>query len=242
MRKRLLVLVALVLLAIPLALLLRGFVRDVFLVELGRALWMARILFESLPQVLVWAVLVAALLVLAVRVVRPRSRAQADQPQDPAAPPGRIQVLSRWIERATRSEYFGQSLAHYLAGLAWEVMAQREHSSSDRMKQRFRAGELDLPPLVGEMLRSGQTSAVPTSTGFLSRIWQRLAIGRLAGAGSGRSPGPELDPALESVIEFLETQLEIGPRPAGGVWGDVEHRGENETGPRQHERRSPIGG
>jgi membrane protein implicated in regulation of membrane protease activity len=236
MRKRLLVLVAIVILAIPLALLLRDFVRDLFLVELGRAIWVARLLFESLPQVMVWAVLVVALLALAVRIFRPRSRAQADQSQVPAEPRGRVHVLSRWIDRSAQSEYFRQSLAHELVGLTWEVMAHREHTFPDRLAQRLRAGELDLPPLVGDMLRSGQTSAVPPPPGFFSRVWQRLAPGRQAESDSG------LDPALESLVEFLETQLEIYPRPVATVRGSAEHRGENETGPRQHERQSPIEG
>lgn len=207
MRKRLLVLVAIVILAIPVAWLLRGFVRDVFLVELGRAIWAARIIFESLPQVVVWAVLVAALLVLAVRALRPRSRTLPGEDQGQVEPQGRVQVLARWIDRGAKSDYFRQSLAHYLAGLAWEVMAYRQHTSSDRLKQRLRAGELNLPPLVGEMLQAGQLPAVPAPSGVFSRLWRRLAPAGLAGTGS--EPEPGWDPALEPLIEFLEEQLEI---------------------------------
>lgn len=237
MRQRLLALVVIVLLALPLAWLLRDFVRDVFLVELGRVLWVARILFESLPQVVVWGVLVAALLGLAVGTFRPRSGTPPGEAQVPAEPPGQVQVLSRWIDRSVQSEYFRQGLAHHLSGLAWEVMAHHEHTSPDRLKERLRAGGLDLPPPVGELLRSDQAAVVPPSAGFFSRLWRRLAIGR---------PGPEhdsgFDPALEPLVEFLEAQLEIGARPSAGPWQSVEYRGQSGTGLGRDERHSTLEG
>ena len=237
MRKRFLVLVVIVILAIPLAWLLRDFVREVFLVELGRVIWAARILFESLPQVVVWGVLVAALLGLAAQTFRPRSRPQPDEARGSLIPPGRVQVLSRWIDRSAQSEYFRQSLAHHLAGLAWEVMAHHEHTSPDRLRERLQAGELDLPPLVGETLQSGQSPVAPPSAGFFSRLWRRLAIGR---------PGPEhdagFDPALEPLIEFLEAQLEIYDHPVEEPWEDAASRGQGGAGLGRHGRYSTLEG
>jgi hypothetical protein len=202
-----LALALILLLAIPLALLLRDFVRDVFLVELGRAVWAARLLFESLPQVVIWAVLVAVLLALALRALRPRSRPQLKEGQGPAKSAGRVGALARWIDRSARSEYFRQSLAHHLTGLAWEVMAYREHTSPARVQQRLRAGGLDLPPVVGETLEVGQTPYVLPSEGIFARLGRRLAPGKSAGTGS--DPDAGWDPALQPLIEFLESQLEI---------------------------------
>jgi hypothetical protein len=231
MRRWILALVLGLILTIPLALLLRDFVRDVFLVELGRVIWAARLIFESLPQVFVWAVLVVILLVLAVRTLRSRIRPLPDGAHGPTDPQGRVQALSRWIERSAQSEYFKQSLAHHLTGLAWEVMAHREHTSPDRLKQRQRAGGLDLPPVVGETLRTGQTPYVPTPEGLFSRIWRRLTLGKLGATWGAAefSPGRGLDPALELLVEFLETQVEIRPLSRAQPTGVVERRSHGEA-------------
>lgn len=222
MRTRLLVLALVLILAIPLALLLRDFVRDVLLVEVWRVFWGVRILFESLPQLLVWALLLVALLVLAVHTLRPRRQILPDETRQRAASSGRVQVLSHWIDRTSQGEYFKHSLAQHLGGLAWEVMAQREHTVPERLRQRLRMGELDLPPAVEAYLQSGQAPGAPVSFGFLSRLRLRL---------SGSDPATRIDPALPAVIRFLEDQLEISPHPRAEPWGTVGHEGQ--TAPSQ---------
>jgi hypothetical protein len=168
-----------------------------------------------------------------VQTLRPRRQILPDEARQRAARPGRVQVLSRWIDRTAQGEYFKHSLAHHLGGLAWEVMAQREHTAPERLRQRLKTGELDLPPVVEAYLQSGQTSGVPVSSGFLSWLRRRLA---------SSDPASRLDPALPAVIRFLEDQLEIDPYPHVESWVTVEHGGQSEPWLDLGERQSPIEG
>jgi hypothetical protein len=215
MRKRLLPLVLVVLLTIPLALALRDFARDVFVVELLRILWAGRILFESLPQWPMWVLLLIVLVIVAAvslgRVSKPAQKKAVEE----ALHQGQVQVLARWIRRTSQGAYFRWSLAQYLGGLAWDVMAHRAHTTPRALKQRQRAGSLDLPPVVQDYLQAAQSPDFAASTGLLSRL--RARLGRGASSTS-------YDPALLSVIQFLETQLEIPPpHPVTADTLEVQH-------------------
>jgi hypothetical protein len=115
-------------------------------------------------------------------------------------PQGQVRVLARWIERASRGEYFRWSLAQHLGGLAWEIMAQREHTTPAQLKGRRSAGDLDLPPVVEAYLLSDQLPRHSAMASLLATIRDRLGIG-------GRPLA--LDPDLVQVIEFLEDQMQV---------------------------------
>jgi hypothetical protein len=215
MRRRLLPIVFVALLAIPLALALRDFVRDVFVVELLRILWAGRILFESLPQWPMWVLLLVVLVFIALGSLGRAPRPAQKKKEPEIAQQGQVQVLARWIRRTSQGTYFRWRLAHYLGGLAWDVMAHRAHTTPKKLKQRQQAGKLDLPPVVQEYLQSAQSiDSVPPAS-LLSRLWARLGRGVSSTA---------YDPALESVIQFLEAELEISsshPTAAGTL--EVPH-------------------
>ncbi len=203
MRKRLLLPVALFLLLILLlALALQGFARDVFLVELGRAYWEVRALFESLPQVAVWALLLVALLVMATKSLFRRRRLSRKSEEEEVATTGRVLVLTRQIRHASRGDYYKWSLARYLGDLACEVMAHQERATPEQLKRRLRAGTLDLPPTVSagvrDYLEFGRAPLPTTSAGAFSRLRARWQTGAQPSAS---------DPTLERVVEFLEERL-----------------------------------
>ncbi|MGD2040942.1 MAG: hypothetical protein PVH11_08955 [Anaerolineae bacterium] len=200
-RRLLLLLTAIVLaLTVPLALLFRDFVRDVFLVELLRMFWGARLLYESLPQLPLWILLLLLLVVIALRSLVRRPGTVRQQVEPDVEPQGQVRVLARWIERASRGEYFRWSLAQHLGGLAWEIMAQREHTTPAQLKGRRSAGDLDLPPVVEAYLLSDQLPRHSAMASLLATIRDRLGIG-------GRPLA--LDPDLVQVIEFLEDQMQV---------------------------------
>lgn len=205
MRKRLLLpIVLILLLTVPLALLLRDFARDVVLVELWRMFWGARILFESLPQLLIWGLLLVALLVIAIRSLVRRKGIRREEAEEEVESQGQVRVLAKWIQRALEGEYFRWSLAQRLGGLTWEVLAHRERITPDQVKQRLRAGMLDLPPVIQAYLQSAHSSSPAMSAGLLARIRDRF--------GSG-AQSLSLDYSLEGVVRFLEEQLQVPAQP-----------------------------
>jgi hypothetical protein len=205
MRKRLLAGAAIVvLLTIPIALLLRDFAREVFLVELSRLYWGLSILIGSLPQLVIWGALLAFLLVIALRSLgRRQTRSGPGEGGREPALQGPVQVLTRWIQRAAQGEYFRWSLGQHLAKLSWDVMAQRARATPEQLKARLRAGRLDLPPVIEDYMQSTMGSQFLAPMGLLARLRARLR---------GFAAPDSFDPALESVVEFLEDQIQIVSR------------------------------
>jgi hypothetical protein len=193
-------LLLILLLAIPLALLLRPLVRDVLVVELLRFWASIQFLYQSLPQLPIWlAFLAFSLLFALLSLTRGRWRFQAkDEPL--ARREGQVQTLARWIHQAGQSEYYKWRLTQHLDKLAWQVMAYREGTTPQELKDRLWAGRLDLPPAVLTYLQVHNKGRIAEPAGLLSRLDRRLRF---------RDVGQPFDPALEEVVRFLEDQLEV---------------------------------
>jgi hypothetical protein len=194
------VVVLVLLLSIPLGFLLRDFVREAVAPEILRLYWSARLLLEGLPQLPIWiAFLLFALLGAISSLFYTESPSQAEgRPRLRRS--GRVAILSGWIRRASQAEYFRWRLAQHLAVTTWEVMAYREHLDVQEVKERLRTGSLDVPPAALDYLRERRPPGVPASKGWLSRLACRLRRG---------GGVPSSDPGLESVVAFLEEQMEV---------------------------------
>lgn len=202
MRRRLLLFVLFLLLTIPLSLLLAGLVRDVLLPGCWRVYWGVRTLFESVPQVPIWDLLVAGLLVLAASSLMRRRRSHREVVSREVEHQGRVQLLTQQIQRTSQGEYFKWDLAHSLGDLALEVLAHRERTTAEQAKQRLWEDGLNLSPEIRAYLQSGQSPRFSKSGGLLAKIGKRWA--RMA-------PSRPFDPALPEVVQFLEDQLDIKP-------------------------------
>jgi hypothetical protein len=202
MRKRLWLPAVFLLLTLLLALALVDLTRDVFLLELARAYWEVRALFESLPQMAVWGLLLVILFVMAARSLYRGGRRLRKKVEEEMATAGRVLVLVRQIQHTSRGDYFKWSLARYLGDLACEVMAHQERATPEQLKRRLRAGRLDLPSTQWAEIRAylefGRGPLSVTWAGFLSRLRARRGIGARPFAS---------DPPLERVVEFLEERL-----------------------------------
>lgn len=204
MRRRLLLVVAALVLAVPLAFVLWDFVRDVFVVEVWRVVWGARLLFESLPQLPLWVLLLLILVLVAVRSLGGPPRRRRREAETPPEYQGQVRMLSRWIRRAEDGEYFKWSLAQHLGGLTWQVMAHRERATPQELRHRHRLGRLDLPPVVEDYLQSARSFSPAAPDGFWGTVRSRLGA---------QDPSSAPDPALEKIVEFLESELELEPQP-----------------------------
>ncbi len=202
MRKRLLLPAVLLLLTLLLALAFQGFARDVLLLELGRAYWEVRALFESLPQVAVWGLLLAILFVMAARSLYRKRRSPRKKEVEGGITAGQVLLLTRRIQQTSKGSYFRWGMARYLGDLVCEVMAHQVRATPEQLKRRLRAGRLDLPSTQSAEIRAylefGRAPLPVASSGFLS--WLR------ARRGTGAQPFSS-DPPLERVVEFLEERL-----------------------------------
>jgi len=199
-RKRWGWIVLILLLAVPFVLLLEDFTRQVLLVELLRIAWSVRILFEMLPQVPFWFLFLVVVAVLAVRsllVQRPQGRPASRVEREPM---GQLTVLAGQVRRGAQSAYFRWTLARHLQDLILEALAHRHRLTADEVRRRLQDGELALPPEVEAYLHGGQAPIYALPAGLLSGLRARL---------SWRDRAPTVDPELERMVQFLESQLEV---------------------------------
>ena len=200
MRKRLWFLGLILVLAIPLVWVLKDFAREAIATPLLYVLWIGDLFFQSIPQVLFWALFLASALIVAGRsLIRGKKPAQQEREAETVRK-GQVQILARWLHLAAQEDYFEWRLARHLGELTSAVLAQRERTAVARMRKHLRDGELDLPPEVQAYLQTGLTLAFSKSGSPFSRLKLRLR---------SRIHTAELDPGPENVVQFLENQLEV---------------------------------
>jgi hypothetical protein len=199
-RKRLLLLGLILLLAAPLVLVLRGFVREAVVVPLLYVLWIGRLLFRSIPQSLLWALLLAVALLLATRSLVERKKRLRETRGAEAERTGRVGLWARRIRLTARGDYSRWGLAQHLGKLALEVLAHQERLSARQTRRYLETGELDVPPEIRAYLHARFRPTPPRPIGIFSRLMQRRRLGVQV------SP---LDVDPEAVVRFLEGQLEV---------------------------------
>ena len=202
MRIRLLLIVAILLLAIPLGFLLRDVARDVFLMQLLRMARGVRLLFESVAQTTVWIGFLAVALLLALASLIRRGKPHQPTPETETERPGPIQGLAERIEYAANVDYFRRRLAYDLRNLTLEALAHQHRSTAEQMRHHLDAGTLTAPEEVLAYLRAKPSPYAVRSRNLRSRLKQWLSLGMQGGAS---------DPELEGVVQFLESQLMRGP-------------------------------
>jgi hypothetical protein len=201
MRKRLLLVGAVVLLAVPLVYLLKDLARQVFLVQILRIAWVVRLLFESLPQTSVWAAFLVLASLIAVRSLTGRRRTGQQDSSGMVRKPGQVSAIARQIQHASRLVYPRRSLARSMRVLTLEVLAHQHRSTPGVMMQRLRNGGLELSPAVQAYLNLEQQPMPGRGAGLFSRLRHLL---------SPRTRTVLIDPDLEQTVRFIESQLEIG--------------------------------
>lgn len=200
MTRRLWLIGLVLLLAIPLVLLLREFTQDVLLIELLRVVWAARILLASLPQLPLWLFFVLIALLVAVRSLLRGGRPQPVAPEAEAEYQGRIFDLARRLRRIEEGDYFRWHFSRYLGTLTIDVLAHQQRITPEEIRQRLRTERLDAPPEIQAYLRQGLIPIHTLSVNPLSKLRRLLSPGVQAAP---------LDEDVETVIRFLEDQLEV---------------------------------
>lgn len=213
--------VAIVLFAVlvaTLAYIFRNFIREAIVMPVAYLLWSARLLFESLPQIVVWIALLLVAFVLAIGSLIPRIKPRPRTPGDEAGVRGQVETLARRIDLAKRGYYFRWHLAQRLSELAIDVLAQRQRASREQIRQQLLAGALDIPDGIRAYLNADLT--IGSAAIAASSLRQRLRL---------RLPSSPLDLDPESVVSFLEIQMAVatGEQPAqsNSVKGNGRNRG-----------------
>jgi hypothetical protein len=180
-----------------LALIISGTVREVIVIPLLLLLWLARLIYESIPQVALWGVLLAVAALVAWKSLA-APRAMLVDP--PIAPLHRAPVANwaRMFRRAADDRYARWLLAQRLGQLTLELLANQEQRATRGMWQFLHDESRDIPPAVRAYLQAGTRMHQPASP-FWRRWW---AWGARVEA---RADPLDLDPA--EVVRFLDERV-----------------------------------
>jgi hypothetical protein len=185
------------LLAGLLGLIATGAISDVVVVPLLFLWWFARVVYESLPQALLWGVLVAiAVLLLAKSLSWSAAPLPTVEPQVDSYGP--MADWSRWLRDSSRDDHARWRLARRLSQLAVETLAFREQCPPHEIGRRLDDGSLDVTPELRAYLRAGLSPYAP-------RPKQRRRLGQPAPDPAPARPFAT-DPKL--IIDYLEHTLQ----------------------------------
>jgi hypothetical protein len=174
-----------------------GYAQALFAVPVLYALWLLRVLYESVPQQLFW---IAALALVAVIAGRNLFRLRP-APAQAAPARERLSPVATWaalVREAGQDDYSRWMLAQRLATLAGAIMAERDSGPQRSLWQYFTDPGLDIPPDVRAYLTAGLGTAMSSRPRPRLRAWLRMDTPAAA------TP-LDLDPAV--VVEWLEREL-----------------------------------
>lgn len=193
MIKRLLLVLLVLLPPIAAAFLLEDFVRDTIVIPVLYTFWYLRLLFESIPQVVLWFLLIGLVLFFGARSLTSR-RSLPSVPQATAHQRGRVEEWARMLVLAERRGYSRWRLAHRLGRLAIEVLAHQYKLGPRQARQMLDSDAASLPPEVRAYLRSGTGIYHP-------EVWMRRPF------RFNTSSPLDLDP--EQVLRHLEERVHV---------------------------------
>jgi len=195
------------LVGVPLAVLLmfslRNFVREMFALPLSYAIWLIGILMQTIPQVWLWTGLVVIALIWALRSLdRERRPAPAAPGKSTYPARGGIDVWADRINMLLTGKYSRHRFGYFIGKLILDVLSHEERVNFRDIERRLERGEIDAPPVVRDYLlsrlRSSLTEAKPNLLTRFKRFF-RLE----------KPPTGQLNAELETIVTFLENQLEV---------------------------------
>jgi hypothetical protein len=198
MRDKRMILPALLLLVALLAFLIQDFIRELFLYPLVYLYWSLRLVYEGIPGVVWWGIVITLLILLALSSLSRKEKRARGAVEYGGHSLSRPQTWMHRLKKTKHGEYFKWQLAREVSQLALESLANKERLTLEQARESLAAGRLKLPPHIQAYLAAG---ALSNSFGHYSQIEANL---RVPGT---RSP-IDLDP--EDIVSFLESKLE-GP-------------------------------
>jgi len=191
-----------------LAFALIGFVRDYVAPWVLATIWRAYLMGDSIPQVMIWAIFVAAIPILAIFVLlQGKSKLVEDDLISKQINSGLVIKWSKLLQRSGSGDYFKRRFVRELSDLTIATIRYRERLSEDEVKKALRSGQLPLEPGIYEYLAQGWRRE------YFPPADRNKRPGLLRGL-LNKSPSADVDarwkdPNMEKVVEFLEEELEV---------------------------------
>ena len=174
-----------------------GYAQALFAVPLLYALWLLRLIYESIPQQLFW---IAVLALVAIVAGRNMFRLRP-VPHRTVSVRARMPPVATWaalIHQASQDDYSRWLLAQRLATLTGATLAEREPGSQRLLWHYLTDPDINIPPDVRAYLTAGMGTNMNSRPRRRLRAWLHMD-------GAQAATPLDLDPAL--VVQWLEREL-----------------------------------
>lgn len=191
---------------------LQNFVREAIAIPLSYILWLGDIIFQTIPQGTLLALLLIIILYIGLRSLSAEKKVKRVEKLYEAEPPGRNRV-SFWISQVhmLRGTTFARDRFSYiLTKLVLDVLAHDQRLTRLQLEDAIEDGQLDVPLELKVFVLSRQQVTSYSSGGFLARLARALTQFWQKARYRPASSQASIDQAnLEKTIQYLEQQLEI---------------------------------
>jgi hypothetical protein len=175
--------IALLVLSLALAFILRDSIHDLVIIPLSYLAWQLALVYWAIPQLLMWSLLVLFVGTALAWQLIPDLKSSSRKPGRRSSAEGQVESLAIWISRARNSNYFRWQLANRLGRTARRLN-----------EPTWTSAQSDAPASIHEYLAAGLAHSFVDFPGPRHRFQRR-------------EPTPlDLDPAI--VVDYLETQME----------------------------------
>ena len=199
MRRRWLVLALALVLAAPLVWALIRSVGGEFAVALWYVLWYTDLVLKSIPQAACWALFLCVAAAMAIASLLGRRKVRRRAEEIPAPQRGPVRRLALSIQRAGEGYYSRWLLAGQLSGRIIEALATDDQTAAGARRQWWASNSRDVPPEIRAYVE----------TAMWGGFWRPSGVGsRLRRVFSAEQAASPLDLDLETVVRFLESQVE----------------------------------
>ncbi len=199
MRRRWLVLAIALVLAAPLVWALIRSTGRTLAVTFWYVLWYTNLVLKSIPQAACWALFLCLAAAMAIASLVGRRKARPRAEENPAPQRGPVRRLALSIQRAGEGYYFRWLLAGQLSGRIIEAMAAGDPTVAGARRQWWVRNSQDVPPEIRAYAEAALWGGFWRPDGMRSRLRRAFSSDQAA------SP---LDLDLETVVRFLESQVE----------------------------------
>ncbi len=179
-----------------LAILLQDVVQSLILTPIQYISWWIQIIYETLPQIFWWGVLIVFLLIIAVRSLTSVRLSRSRTIEKDRLGKSCLEVWTENIEKAEKGGYFKWYLAHKISMLTLDILADQERMTKDEAAAYLQGGKFNLPIDVRDYIKTGLDARISFQ---ISELEKRFFI-------LERKSPIKLTP--EEMVEYIEQKLD----------------------------------
>ncbi len=180
--------------AVILAFFLQDVIRSLVVTPLAYLTWVFKLLLSSIPQLFLWILLLAVLILLIIASLVAWIPVQKSRQKASPQSVGPVENLAGWVQKRSQGNYYKWKIANRLGNLASEMSSRHgDWWRTDRYSQRYAPG------------RSVQESVQRYLDAGLEESFVNYPLPPLPFIRKGATP---FDLDVDLVVDFLEDQME----------------------------------